>query len=392
MIIIAANLCSKYATTTAFSTQKATTRSTSIVQLSSSTLYRYRGCSSKIGFVSPSQTQSTSKILLQQRQQHLRHTPRSKSSQSLLRMYSTSKDGDGDDYHSDKDASSYFQNHLDKIRRRATSSPVSPSSSPTNELRNRFFALRHGQSLANVAGLIASDPGVACHKYGLSEEGKKQAKKAGDQLVQDFLRVRKEQQQQSNNNDNQNENENSLVGIAIVTSDLLRAKETAQFAADAIHSHNSQCTESNGSSDAIPLHSDAIVIDTRLRERGFGEWDGGSDVHYHDVWKDDAIDPGHTMRGVESVWSVTNRATIFVLEWDQNLAEKADKGQQQAVVEAKRGDAAASNPYDYYWVVCVAHGDVLQILQTAFSADMDPSQHRLMEHLETATLRPLELT
>lgn len=302
-------------------------------------------------------------------------------------MYSTSKDGDGDDNYKDKDSSSSFQNHLDKIRRRPTSSI---SSSPTNEFRNRFFALRHGQSLANVAGLIASDPGVACHKYGLSDEGKKQAQKAGDQLVQDFLRVRKEQQP---NNDSDNQNESSVMGITIVTSDLLRAKETAQFAADAIHLHNSQCSESNDNSSVIPLHSDAIVIDTRLRERGFGEWDGGSDVHYHDVWKDDAIDPSHTVRGVESVWSVTDRATTFVLEWDQNLAAKADKEQQQAVVEAKRGDAAAtaSKPY-YYWVVCVAHGDVLQILQTAFSIDMDPSQHRSMEHLETAMLRPLELT
>ena len=50
--------------------------------------------------------------------------------------------------------------------------------------------------------------------------------------------------------------------------------------------------------------------------------------------------------------------------------------------------------YYFWWIVCVAHGDVLQILQTAFKK-MDPSNHRSMENLEkkrkNATLRPLEL-
>jgi len=263
---------------------------------------------------------------------------------------------------------------------------MSTSSLPANNLRNRFFALRHGQSLANVAGLIASNPDIACHKYGLSEEGKKQAQKAGDQLVRDFLDARG---QQSDTN-------GRLRGIAIVASDLLRAKETAQIAADAIHSHNSQQgSDGDGGDDDddVPLYSGAIVIDTRLRERGFGDWDGGSDAHYHDVWKDDAKDPSHTVRGVESVWSVTDRATRCVLEWDQRLAAEAgDTEQQQDSVGAESGNGAAVPDPHLYWVVCVAHGDVLQILQTAFCASMGPSQHRSMEHLETATLRPLELT
>ncbi|KAG7344413.1 histidine phosphatase superfamily branch 1 protein [Nitzschia inconspicua] len=105
-------------------------------------------------------------------------------------------------------------------------------------------------------------------------------------------------------------------------------------------------------------------MDTRLRERYFGEWDLHSDQHYHDVWKDDATDPSHTVKNVESVWGVTDRATRCVLSWDATLQN--------------------------HWIVCVAHGDVLQILQTAFSK-MDPSQHRSLEHLETATLRPLKL-
>jgi glucosyl-3-phosphoglycerate phosphatase len=201
-------------------------------------------------------------------------------------------------------------------------------------LKNQYFALRHGQSLANVAKIIASNPDVACHQYGLSELGKEQAQKAGMDLVGRF------------------QSQTKAKGIAIVSSDLLRAKETAQFAAKAVLEAE------------IPLYTSDIVMDTRLRERGFGEWDGGSDQHYQDVWKDDAVDPSHTIKGVESVWNVTDRATQCVMEWDSELAD--------------------------HWIVCVAHGDVLQILQTAFSK-MDPSKHRLLEHLETATLRPLTL-
>ena len=42
-------------------------------------------------------------------------------------------------------------------------------------LRNRFFVLRHGQSLGNVAKTIVSDPKNGCSDYGLSDIGKEQA-------------------------------------------------------------------------------------------------------------------------------------------------------------------------------------------------------------------------
>ena len=40
-------------------------------------------------------------------------------------------------------------------------------------------------------------------------------------------------------------------------------------------------------------------------------------------------------------------------------------------------------------VVLVAHGDVLQILQTAFSAEIEPAAHRSLPHLPNAELRSL---
>ena len=207
-------------------------------------------------------------------------------------------------------------------------------------LQNEYIAVRHGQSMANVAKIIASNPDIACYKYGLSEMGQMQAKQAGRDVVHHYQRSLLEHPSKKKR------------GILVITSDLLRAKQTADCIAEAIQEAG------------IPLYDNLVVTDVRLRERYFGEWDGGHDVHYEDVWKDDAIDPTHTIRGVESVVAVMDRVTRCIIDWDQRIQE--------------------------YLVICVAHGDVLQILQTAFHK-MDGSQHRLLEHLETATLRPLRL-
>lgn len=204
------------------------------------------------------------------------------------------------------------------------------------QLHNTFAALRHGRSLANEAQLISSHPDVATVQHGLSDVGIEQAQKAGRDVVEYYR--------------SQNFN-----GICILTSDYLRAMETALHVAKAV----------SGSDTDIPLYNNGVVFERRLRERWFGDWDGGSDIHYPDVWKDDAIDADHTNRGVESVNAVMDRTTECVLEWDTKL--------------------------DNLLILLVAHGDVLQIAQTAF-AKVDGRDHRTaVEHLETATLRPIVL-
>jgi broad specificity phosphatase PhoE len=206
----------------------------------------------------------------------------------------------------------------------------------TSELQNTFCALRHGRSLANEAKIISSHPEVATIQHGLSQVGQDQAEQAGRDVVKYF----------------KDSEAHSYDGICILTSDYLRAMETALYVAKAVVGAD------------LPLFNDGVVFERRLRERWFGEWDGGSDVHYPDVWKDDAVDSSHTLRGVESVDSVMDRTTECVLEWDDRL--------------------------DNQLVLLVAHGDVLQIVQTAF-AKMDGTKHRSLEHLETATLRPIAL-
>jgi broad specificity phosphatase PhoE len=215
-----------------------------------------------------------------------------------------------------------------------------------SQLHNQFVALRHGQSLANVAGIIAADPSVACHQYGLSEVGRVQARQAGLDAVHLY---------RSGAHD----------GVAILASDLLRAQETATIMWEAFVQAQSRQEQEATAADSIPVYTNAVVTETRLRERGFGSWDGTSDAHYALVWNDDALDSSHTIQGVESVDSTMDRTTRCIVEWDQRLRN--------------------------HLIFCVAHGDVLQILQTAFSK-MDGRLHRSLEHLETAQVRLLQLS
>jgi glucosyl-3-phosphoglycerate phosphatase len=216
----------------------------------------------------------------------------------------------------------------------------------TTPLRNDFWVLRHGQSQANVAKIIASNPDIACHNYGLSEKGKEQAAQAGDDVVEAFQE--------------RNSRLPRLQKVVLLSSDFLRAKETAEIVRDKLLEAGIPLLYQNVAHGVYK----GISMETRLRERWFGEWDETEDTNYPNVWKDDAQDPNHSCKGVESVNEVVARTTQCICEWDQRL--------------------------ERCMIICVAHGDVLQILQTAF-AKMDPSKHRALDHLETAKLRRLQL-
>jgi probable phosphoglycerate mutase len=117
-----------------------------------------------------------------------------------------------------------------------------------------------------------------------------------------------------------------------------------------------------------PQSPNGLKLDIRLRERYFGEWNGKSDSHYQDVWNHDIHDANHQEYGCESVKSVVRRTSDLILDIEQELQEQPQSCQ----------------------VILVAHGDVLQILQTAFWK-LDGRVHRSLDHLETATVRELVL-
>jgi len=101
-----------------------------------------------------------------------------------------------------------------------------------------------------------------------------------------------------------------------------------------------------------------------LRERFFGELEGEDHRHYRQVWEADRRDARHTEHGVESVIMVMARVTALVRELDRAWEDRG--------------------------ILLVAHGDVLQILQTAFQGEI-PERHRELAHLDTAEIRELAL-
>ena len=58
-----------------------------------------------------------------------------------------------------------------------------PQTPKLPQLRNRYFALRHGQSESNLEGVISSDPTVGTTIHGLTVEGRLQARRAATRLV-----------------------------------------------------------------------------------------------------------------------------------------------------------------------------------------------------------------
>jgi probable phosphoglycerate mutase len=123
-------------------------------------------------------------------------------------------------------------------------------------LRNRYLCVRHGESEANVAGLVSSDPGVSTLEHGLTPTGLAQAREAAS-AVRLFA---------------------DGAPIACVASDFLRTRHTAETMAVA-----------------------PVTFDVRLRERYFGEFNGKSHEAYKIVWAHDAEDGGlqHTCDNVE---------------------------------------------------------------------------------------------
>jgi broad specificity phosphatase PhoE len=183
------------------------------------------------------------------------------------------------------------------------------------------FLLRHGESLANVAGLIASDPANAGAQYGLTPHGRDQVRRSVEAARA----------------------EGTLAGARrVVTSPLLRARESAEIAAEIL---------------GAELH-----VDARLSERGFGEFELLSDHSYEQVWSADRDDPTHERWGVESAASVLARARALLAELD-------------------------ALPADGPVVLCT-HGDVASVLLCA-CAGVPLGQHRDVGSLGNAEVRRL---
>ena len=213
-------------------------------------------------------------------------------------------------------------NHLDAVER----------------LSNRYFVMRHGQSKANLAGIIVSRIETdAAGDYGLSEVGREQVLAAA-------------------------RSGRLPAGTLVCSSDFARAAQTAQIMAEY-------------------LGSPEVVLTAALRERSFGGWEGTPVANYHQVWAADQADTADQTdqadqadetgnaragrNGVESASDALTRATAFIVDLERRHADLD--------------------------ILLVSHGDTLQILQAGFGR-MDSARHRQLPHLETAEIRPMHLT
>jgi probable phosphoglycerate mutase len=198
-------------------------------------------------------------------------------------------------------------------------------------LANRYLVMRHGQSKANVRGIIVSSIDRDREDdFGLSEPGRDQvlATARGCGLP---------------------------ASTVICSSDFARARETAEIV-------------------RACLGAPGVVLAPALRERYFGDFDGCPAACYARVWaadeagagRPDAGDPatGHPAAGVEPAAAVLERAAALVADLERSHRDRD--------------------------ILLVSHGDTLQILQAGFSG-LDPSRHRSVPHLETAEIRRLDL-
>ncbi|KAA0010933.1 histidine phosphatase family protein [Billgrantia pellis] len=178
--------------------------------------------------------------------------------------------------------------------------------------------MRHGHSQANAQQRIISTPAQGLLAFGLSRQGVQEL----DTRLADWCWP---------------------VPTRILHSDFLRTTETAERVA----AHFGLETQP----------------EPRLREREFGQFEGGSDRHYHDVWALDVRNPEHREYGVESVASVAARMQGVIGSLESALRDET--------------------------ILLVSHGDPLQILLTALEGRL-LSEHRDREALLPAGVTMLE--
>lgn len=193
-----------------------------------------------------------------------------------------------------------------------------PDPLPEN-LKNKYYLLRHGQSTANIAEIISSRRSLAySEEHGLTKLGYEQGRQSADQLL-DVL-----------------EQEGAKKGdtVIFVSSPFARARQTAEACFDGLN----QNEENRKRVQDMGLQiQEEILMENGLMERYFGRLDFDRIYTYAYVWPMDAINTTHTAFDVESVAAVCTRLSKVV----DNL-------------EAQ---------YDGCHIVWTSHADVLQIAQ-----------------------------
>lgn len=147
------------------------------------------------------------------------------------------------------------------------------------QLKNRYFVMRHGRSLANEQDIIVSWPenGVLS-EYGLSEEGRSQVEAVANDC--DLSR-----------------------NILIYSSDFSRACQTAEIVRESL--------------GARPVTKTQL-----LRERNFGDWEKTPQRNYEKVWRLDNSHAQQYIGGVEAPLAVLLRLRRLLLNIEEEYSDK----------------------------------------------------------------------
>lgn len=142
-----------------------------------------------------------------------------------------------------------------------------------DRLNNQYYAMRHGQSFANIRHVVCGDPSIGTIDYGLTPVGREQVINSTNPRV------------------------DLDSGVLIYSSDFLRARETAELVQNV-------------------LHASGIILETSLRERYFGLFEGASSAAYDFVHKKEG-ERLYQDTNVESMGSVTSRVTSLIRRLEQ---------------------------------------------------------------------------
>lgn len=149
--------------------------------------------------------------------------------------------------------------------------------SGVERLANTYTVMRHGQSRANVDGII-----VSCIEndrrgdFGLSELGRAQAIEAAQAC-------------------------DLPTDTVICSSDFSRAWQTAEI----VRAH---------------LNAPEVSRSQALRERCFGQWEGSTADNYGRVWTADEANVAQAGEGVEATAAVLDRTTALVLDLERRYS------------------------------------------------------------------------
>ncbi|MBN1534049.1 MAG: histidine phosphatase family protein [Spirochaetes bacterium] len=186
------------------------------------------------------------------------------------------------------------------------------------ELKNRYLIMRHGESMANLEGLIAGDAAAGTARYGLTEEGRRQATESALGCVD--------------------------IGMltAIRSSDFLRARETAEI---------------------VSFLTGATVTESELlRERYFGSFEGQPDSRYAEIWERDRLDGNNCQGGVESPAAVAERMTREIAacesEYREGLILLVSHGDPLQILEVV---ARGIGPERHRSIPPLAHGELRRL-------------------------------